>query len=124
MSPIRESEKLRYPPDWPMISKRIKERAEWRCECAGECGGTKHRMYLRLVGRDPEVDGPRCPNRHGEPSLFGRGRVVLTTAHLDHVPENCAPDNLRAMCQSCHLNYDREHHVETRRLSQLEPSHD
>jgi hypothetical protein len=36
--------------------------------------------------------------------------VVLTIAHLDHTPENCADDNLRAWCQRCHLRYDQEHH--------------
>jgi hypothetical protein len=45
---------------------------------------------------------------------YGTGsKVVLTTAHLDHTPENCDPANLRAMCQGCHLHYDREHHAET-----------
>jgi hypothetical protein len=38
---------------------------------------------------------------------------VLTIAHLDHVPEHCDPGNLRAMCQGCHLHYDREHHAQT-----------
>jgi hypothetical protein len=32
--------------------------------------------------------------------------VVLTVAHLDHTPENCADDNLKAMCQRCHNRYD------------------
>jgi hypothetical protein len=41
--------------------------------------------------------------------------VVLTTAHLDHTPENCDEENLRAMCQGCHLHYDKEHHEQTRR---------
>jgi hypothetical protein len=40
--------------------------------------------------------------------------VVLTVAHLDHTPEHCHPDNLRAMCQGCHLHYDRDHHAATR----------
>lgn len=52
--------------------------------------------------------------------------VCLTTAHLDHTPENCdgiqygeaAPpveqSNLRAWCQRCHLNYDAQHHAQTR----------
>lgn len=31
---------------------------------------------------------------------------MLTVAHLDHVPENCAPGNLKAMCQRCHNTYD------------------
>ncbi len=36
--------------------------------------------------------------------------IVLTIAHLDHQPENCADDNLAAMCQRHHLAYDHEHH--------------
>ena len=39
--------------------------------------------------------------------------VVLTIAHLDHVPEHCAPDNLLAWCHRCHLRYDAEHHKRT-----------
>jgi hypothetical protein len=39
--------------------------------------------------------------------------VRLTTAHLDHQPENCDPSTLRAMCECCHLSYDRDHHAET-----------
>lgn len=36
--------------------------------------------------------------------------VVLTVAHLNHTPEDCREDNLRAMCQRCHLNYDKDEH--------------
>lgn len=39
--------------------------------------------------------------------------IVLTVAHLDHQPENCDPQNLKAWCQRCHLHYDRDHHAET-----------
>jgi 5-methylcytosine-specific restriction endonuclease McrA len=42
-------------------------------------------------------------------------KVVLTIAHLDHTPENCEPDNLRALCQKCHNKYDGKHRAETRR---------
>lgn len=38
---------------------------------------------------------------------------MLTVAHLNHTPEDCDPGNLRAMCQGCHLHYDREHHSQT-----------
>lgn len=41
-------------------------------------------------------------------------RVVLTIAHLDHNPANMDDDNLAALCQWCHLNYDRTQHAETR----------
>jgi hypothetical protein len=103
--PIRPENRDRYPVDWPQISHRIKdERAKWRCECRGECG----RPAAHLGG-----DG-RCVNRHGEPAVGTGSRVVLTTAHRDHAPENCADANLFAACNGCHLHYDREHHAETR----------
>ncbi|WP_230949697.1 hypothetical protein [Burkholderia pseudomultivorans] len=35
---------------------------------------------------------------------------MLTTAHLDHVPEHCDLSNLRHWCQRCHLTYDAEQH--------------
>lgn len=40
-------------------------------------------------------------------------RIVLTIAHLDHAPENNDPTNLRALCQRCHLAWDKEHHQQT-----------
>jgi hypothetical protein len=100
MSPIRPENRHRYPEDWPMISLRIRNvRAAGRCECLGECGRGTH------VGR--------CPNVNGG-SAYGTGsHVVLTVAHLDHTPENCDEQNLKAMCQGCHLHYDRDHHRQT-----------
>ncbi|MFJ9234118.1 hypothetical protein ACIRJ3_03925 [Streptomyces anulatus] len=98
--PIRPENRDRYPEDWPAISLRIRtERAAGRCECLGECGRGTH------PGRCPNVNRGRA---YGTGSL-----VILTVAHLDHTPENCDPANLRAMCQGCHLHYDREHHRQT-----------
>lgn len=92
-----------YPTNWRAISKRIRfGRAGGRGECRGECG-TDHRG--------------RCAEFHGlSPESFGGRVVVLTTAHLDHDTKCDDPANLRAMCQACHLRYDRERHAETRRL--------
>lgn len=102
--PIRPENRARYPDDWAAISLAIKERAGWRCECRGECG----RPYIHL-GSDE-----RCVNRHGRPAFQTGSNVVLTTAHLNHTPEDCDPANLKAMCQGCHLHYDRGHHAKTR----------
>jgi hypothetical protein len=99
--PIRRENRSRYPADWADISTEVKERAGWRCECTGECGRGTH--------------SGRCPNRHGAPAYGTGSTVILTTAHLDHTPENCDRTNLRAMCQGCHLHYDRDHHACTRR---------
>ena len=98
--PIRPSQKARYPKNWKAISARIRARSGGRCECMGECG--LHRTH----------PGPRrCTERNGEPAQWANGNVVLTTAHLDHTPEHCAAKNLRAMCQRCHLRYDRHEHA-------------
>ena len=80
-----------YPPDWSAISRAIRERSEGRCECTGECG--LHR-------------GDRCAERDGEPALFAAGRIFLTVAHRNHAPADCRPENLMALCQTCHLRYD------------------
>jgi hypothetical protein len=99
--PIRPENRDRYPADWDAISLHIRTvRAEGRCECAGECGRGTH-------------DG-RCPNMNGGQAYGTGSKVVLTVAHLDHTPEHCDPENLRAMCNGCHLHYDRDHHAETR----------
>lgn len=95
--PITPENRDRYPSDWPVISLRIrKERAGDRCECQGECGHPHE---------------GRCPEVNGAPHSVTGSTVVLTVAHLDHQPENCADENLRAMCQRCHLGYDRDHHA-------------
>lgn len=36
---------------------------------------------------------------------------MLTVAHLNHQPADCRDENLKAMCQRCHLRYDRDLHV-------------
>lgn len=98
--PIRPENRGRYPADWPEISSRIRfVRAQRRCECEGECGRGTH------TGR--------CPNVHGQAAYGTGSKVVLTVAHLNHTPEDCRDENLRAMCQGCHLHYDIEHHMQT-----------
>ena len=86
--PIRAENRSRYPKDWPEISRAIKERARYRCE------------FIE------HTTGIRCWAVHGEAHPITGSKVVLTTAHLDHTPENCAPTNLMAACQRCHNRYD------------------
>lgn len=91
MSPIRPSERGRYPRDWPLIVARIRKRSGNRYECTGQCG-LDH--------------GGRCPARHEEPHPNTGAIVVLTTMHLDHAPEHCEDANLLHACQRCHNRYD------------------
>ena len=107
--PIKPENKSRYPKDWRAISQRIRfERANAQCECEGECG--LHRT----------TPGPRrCQEMHGSPARWAKGKVILTVAHLNHDPADCRDENLKAMCQRCHLRYDQQLHqanaAETRR---------
>lgn len=91
--PIKPENRARYPANWKQIVAQVRERSGNRCE------GT------------PAF--PDCRAVNGEPHPETGSRVVLTTAHLDHVPENCDLTNLRHLCQRCHLTYDAQHHAQT-----------
>ena len=100
--------KRAYPVGWKATSFRIRMvRAEGRCECVGECG--LHQTH----------PGPRrCEERHGFPAKWAKGRVILTTAHLNGPDGPCRCDplcaldaHLKAMCNRCHLRYDVPFHV-------------
>ncbi len=94
--PIRKENQARYPKDWKQIRARILKRAEVNghphCE---ECGVPNHEWIERTFG------GWLLSVED-----LGGVYIVLTIAHLDHTPENCADDNLRAWCQRCHNRYD------------------
>lgn len=133
--PIRESEKARYPKDWPQISARIRIRAGNACEFCGvknyALGGRRksdgawmpaHAKGERMLSLEWPEPGEIWWCGDSETQGTARlkiVRIVLTVAHLDHTPENCADDNLKALCQRCHLVYDAKHHArnaaETRR---------
>lgn len=90
-----------YPPNWKTeIVPRIRKRSGGRCECMGECGLHK------------TTSGPRrCCELNGEKAKWAKGKIVLTVAHLNHDPMDCRDENLKALCQRCHLRYDADHHA-------------
>lgn len=110
--PIRPENKLRYPKEWPQISKAIRDRSGQRCE---KCRAPNGVIVARSSGSYMLPEGETFDAETGEFLGISRGseydikslvRIVLTVAHLDHQPENCDPDNLRAWCQRCHNVYD------------------
>jgi len=70
----------RYPPNWPAISRRIRERDGQRCRWCG-AGGT---LFGLTTGRP----------------------VLLTAMHLDRDPSNNENWNLVCACRPCHVAYD------------------
>jgi 5-methylcytosine-specific restriction endonuclease McrA len=85
--PILPENKKRYPDNWKAIKEGILAECKNKCEF---CGVENYAL------RDGAV-------------------IVLTIAHLDYVPENCARENLRALCQKCHNKHDAKHRAETRK---------
>lgn len=100
----------RYPANWKEISQRIRfERARSACEWCGAA--------------------------HGQPHPDTGSTVILTVAHLGTVRPDGSPgdkrdkmdvrdENLAALCQRCHLTFDRDEHAAnaaaTRRRRQVQ----
>ena len=85
----------KYPKNWKLKSRFIRDvRAGGRCE---ECGAENHKPH--------PVTG---------------SHVVLTVAHLFYAQDKtqfCDLDQLKAMCQRCHLFYDLPHHIAKRKAN-------
>lgn len=136
----------KYPPEWPEIRARILARAQDKCErCGIGNGWYRFRWYdedgpgeswhryasnADAVGLPAGWHGWDAVDEDGEPvgvqwyDNHRPSRVVLTIAHIhDPDPQNCADDNLQALCQSCHNRLDApmraRHAAETRRRKRL-----
>jgi hypothetical protein len=122
--PIKPENAALYPANWKTeIRPGILGRAQWRCEacCVANhaWGWRDHRGGFHEVCKESfghymigEHQFRRWPpfeieSDQGPLKII---KIVLTIAHLDHDPRNCAPENLRAWCQRCHLAYDLPHH--------------
>lgn len=94
-----------YPDNWKAnIVPDIRKRSGNKCE-----GFPKH---------------PNCRAANGEPHPKTGSTVVLTTAHMDHDKKNNyyhpvhashPKNNLRDLCQRCHLGHDINQHVANRK---------
>jgi hypothetical protein len=117
VSPIRRSERPRYPKDWPAIRARILERADGRCEflCADgtRCNAPDGELVFRSRANLEEWRSANGADLgEGDPTCRGVV-IVLTIAHLNHQPEDCRDENLRAGCQLHHLRHDAAQHRQT-----------
>lgn len=133
--PIRPENRHHYGKAWRELRTTILARAENRCECRGECD----EEHFQVDEEGDRVPGDRCnaPNLtvvarcdEEHPGLWVSWeladraayewrpvRIVLTVAHLNHEAGDDRPENLRAMCQRCHLRLDRHQHAATARAT-------
>lgn len=113
--PIRPENKHLYPSPkrWQKIRCKILARAAHCefCDVKNYSEGVRHTdgkfWTVKEIIDEMEEHGTEIPGK-----II---KVVLTIAHLDHNPGNNDDDNLRALCQQCHLRYDAKHHAESRK---------
>jgi hypothetical protein len=109
--PIKPENAVRYPKNWKEVRERILARAGNRCE--GSPAFPLCRVpngWLRNNRTGELTDDGLLAESWELVDLDPVTKIVLTIGHLDHTPENCAEENLRAWCQRCHLNYDHDLH--------------
>lgn len=112
--PIDYSE---YPPNWKTeIRPAVLARANNCCE---DCGAPNHQLIYRL--EKGKSDWALAPEGHEADAMFIDGikftKIILTIAHLDHdkLNHNVSLDRLKALCQRCHLLYDKNLHASNRK---------
>jgi len=113
--PIKTENKNRYPKNWNEISHYIRVvRAQGKCEF---CGVENYSIGFWMRDKFIKIENSH-QGEMDELDAIAAGykiiKIVLTTAHLDHIPENCDESNLKALCQRCHNRYDVKHRKHTR----------
>ncbi len=127
-----------YPPNWlTEIRPRILKRANNKCEF---CGVPNYKEVLRGIWfhkscyqdkegviYDAKTSEVLDKNYVGFIDITGKKdfiKVVLTIAHLDHDVENwqVKDERLAALCQRCHLNYDRQDNHRKKRIKRYSHS--
>lgn len=118
--PIKPENRARYPKNWQQIAQAVRIAAANRCEW---CGVPNYAVGYRNVDGEfiahqrhslshkTHSDAKALAVQLTEATSTKHVVIVLTVAHLDHTPENCDPANLRALCQKCHTDYDKLHHM-------------
>lgn len=96
-----------YPKNWKEISKRVRERADQKCEWCEAPNGA----YIHRKAENPGIWALEETVAADGVTWLPAIRIVLTVAHLDHNPESDDETRMAALCQRCHLTYDAKHHA-------------
>lgn len=116
-----------YHPKWTLIRRLIMKRAKHSCELCGVPNYTVRRTstkdgsyqishYIWLGKHNYKDAKAHCVTLNEEADGEGKWSVVvLTIAHMDRDKKNNKFDNLKALCQRCHLKHDIHQHVANRK---------
>lgn len=143
--PIRKEWREFYRgPEWEAAKARVLERAKSRCEQCGKPRGeivwtytwktrqlkfggrwNYHMVWIRDIGASHRAwrdQYGRLLSRDRWPAkgLPRRIKAQIGVAHLNHTPGDNRIENLRALCNFCHLHYDRLQHGQRRKTKKDE----
>lgn len=114
--PIRPEYRHFYQGEWKTIRQQRLDAAGHKCEWCGvpdrkwiHRNTEDHKQFTVIYSAYDFY----AALRSGNYLTF----IILTVAHLNHDPSDNRPENLRALCQLCHLRYDMKHHVQSRRMN-------
>lgn len=106
-----------YPPNWKTeIRPAVLKRANNCCEVE-DCGLPNY-SFIHRYGKgikDWEFWPEGMESEAWSLANIKSTKIILTIAHLDHDTTNNEMSNLKAMCQRCHLHYDKDHHSKNSR---------
>lgn len=107
----------KYPSNWfSEIRPKILSRSEHRCEKCKVKDRTwvsrgiynDDKVYQYSTGEIHKEDNGNYVTTDFKEGIWSKSiKIVLTIAHLDQNVENNNESNLKALCQKCHLNHDR-----------------
>jgi len=101
-----------YHPDWKdVIRPEALKRAQYKCQ---NCGVPNRSLVIR------SADGTWFEADEWLLSVAREKKIKITkihlqVAHLNHDRNNNLDENLRVLCQKCHLNYDENFRLRNRR---------
>ena len=119
-----------YPSNWKTeIVPQVKARDK---NCCAFCGVKNYSVGYRQNSKFISTAGNEWHDKAGNGELsYKEARelvkhcnefaddnlivIVLTVAHLNHDINDNDLSNLKALCQKCHLDYDKEHHKKNSR---------
>ena len=103
-----------YPKNWESIANSIKDSVDWNCEeCGKPCRQPQESQqdFEDRIRDTPWEDDYWEEYHDDETGEWGfiphPQRFTLTVAHLNHEPQDCRTENLRALCAPCHCRYDQ-----------------